>query len=1695
MSQDYYNVFHQYFYPAGSTANVCDRVSAYRTYPTLGTDPDGYHYFYYNSGDYFEVAFVLNDTGAKTWQTLSSRSNIPLTLPSPYTMKSMRDTDSYFAVYLRVKGCTTEHKIRNISLKKIVAPYVTTSTSGCDQANLSFYIYSDYDGTICFPYEWRILNSDSSVFMDWQGPFFNRPTHTAANVPTGSPITIEFRDSEGYIWTRSITPSVPKPSLQRSASTSYSYKEPDGVYRSNVYLYLPTYSYFPVGTTFKYLSGPTPPINLTGTVNSSTSSSIYPYSPSITSGSYQRLDPGVYAFEVTRPGCTPDTLTGNHSVYKLESPPVYTLTEECDGLSVTFTGGGRMQMLNYNGTVSNSGTPYIRIGSAIPSSTPFDNTKVVTHGGSLKLPMAGTYIIYLGTSNNLTFTAVHRDTIVYSPTPFTLDHTVTSHYLCQGESIGFIRVKGTGGSGGYKYELYDKDVLKFTNTTGVFNYGMADSTYTIRLYDTICGTSYPQDVRLIDLGIAQIAYSSSPDNKFCLTDSIYLKCLTLGETTYTWTGPGITAANQNEQNPVIAASDIGMGTHVYTITVTPEACGTVMQRTVSVIVEDCEGARDDYHTMFANTTDSVNVLANDGYPSACGASVTPVITVNPAMGIASVVNNKVVYTPNADFIGKDSLTYRTTCESNITYAKVYITVIKIPDNIVDPDCWIEPEKNEWKIQLNQQLETVATTAPFVVGDMNDDGYPDIVAYGNSARSSIKIFWGPDFNSVKEITGVSGDSYTPIAIAKVKINDTPADQYEAFIFYRSNATSTLRAYRTDGTSPWLSNPDSRYQGMIGVADFNGDGWSEVYLGNQIYDAATGKLVCDGGTAENSGTTFTVLYNTAQPVAIDITGDSNLELVAGNKIYQVDIDRNTSVPKSLSLLSSVNPPSGCLNDGLTVVADFDNDGKTEVLVRRRDNNDNDTRPIHLYIWSPHTGTNTGEILANTTGTHRFFGVPFVGDIDGDKRPEIVTLGSNGMTNVTQSGFTAYRYNENTNALDVLWDMNHTDQSGATGMTLFDFNNDSISEIVYRDENNLRIINASGKSHVTGNDTIQPYAIESFVSYSETSFEYPVVADIYGNRSSAILVTSDLRGPRPNGFDGNAKIDIYTSDPSVPWAPARKVWNQYAYNAVNINEDLTIPRYPLNIATVFAGKDGMMGTTDDVRPYNNFLQQQTLINQNGVPIFPAPDAIPDQSISSGSLSGNSISITVGITNAGDAAIGAPVYVTIYKESVSDANKLATGSFNGFINPGETGYVTIQVPDITPHLPFIKVIARINDDGADFPYQPECDTYESVLEFINPALSLLMKKDATLEGVPGNGAYPNPVSVLYGEKIKYEITAVNANYLSGNVIVRDTLPAYLNYVENSATPSVTLDQTSNPEQDILIWTLSGLSSMASQTVSFEASPQEGASASQPMFINRAWITASDSLHIVTGNSTFHQGAGVGVVTFSAGSGGYIYNADPQAVDFRTTAQKGVIVVPEEGYAFTGWSHNDYTSLRGETVHAEEGIMYYDTLTIYGNVELTANFETEKYPVRYRMNGSINHAGNPPEYTIESGTITLETPEKADDVFTGWTGSNGNEPQMVVNIPKGSTGERVFFANFLHSGREDNLPEKESAKDQIWAAKDMLYIRTSTTGSIVRIYTTEGVLQEQRILISDGITGIKLLQGIYIVTLNNGTGHKVIIR
>ena len=1171
----------------------------------------------------------------------------------------------------------------------------------------------------------------------------------------------------------------------------------------------------------------------------------------------------------------------------------------------------------------------------------------------------------------------------------------------------------------------------------------------------------------------------------------------IGTITYNWqksTDGGTTWANADGTRNQATYSPPALTATTHYRRQATTTCGTANTSSVIITVEVCANAVPDTVSVNKDGQVLIDVLANDLIPAACLPVTTLTVKTNPTQGNAVVNGDKIMYTPNPDFIGKDSLEYSFICSGNTYTAKVYINVFEYPDNISDADCTVTPIGTIWDMEevvitpYDANRDILNPHSDLLVGDLNDDGIPEIVGVSETAFEFIDAITIFDNHGVfiKKINTVPMNMFSgKIGMAKVK---TSANTYKTIIVV-AGSDDYLYAYDYySATHIWKSNVTYNRLGIgiagIGFADFNNDGYTEVYANNAIFDAATGVLLCRGTGKKGAGVNF--MTDIAHiTIAADIDGDGKLELLAGTDVYSINITNRTGTAGNTITVNQSLPPFTMENgttvapaDGITTIADMDLDGYPDMVVQNIVGNKG-----YLYVWSPHKN----QMLARKTipTVTEAMGVPLIGDIDGDGRPEIVFMTVNTPDNAaSEPKLWAFKY-DGTTTLKQFWEYDHLDRSGFTGITLFDFNQDGISEIVFRDNAYMRIINASGKSHITGNDTLSSgvpiiYDLVNIFCPSATSGEYPIVADLgEGTRILTTVVASAY---------GN-RLRIFKQG-QYPWAPSRKVWNQYAYFSVNVNEDLTIPIHQFNPATLFPGVDGVLGTSDDQRPYNAFLQQQTVLNKKGLPMWPAPDARADQSTSTLTVSGDDLIIKACFTNIGDAAIGPHIYVTLYQNSTSSGIIIAMDSADIQVGVGESGCVTVKIPNARSITGMNNIYARINDRNGNFAYQAECDSSNNELRFVNP---FVMTKNATLwydasNSFAHNGTYPNPVSVLYNENIEYTIKAVNGLLSNTNIVIVDTIPAYLDYVANSAVPT---SGTYNASDKSIRWTFSGIAPTVSVTASFKATPASGAVASQPLFINNAWVSLGGGSQIST-NSTFHQGAGISIVLFSAGLGGNIYNAGEQVLDYMTTPSSRIIIAPDEGYRFAGWSHGDYTSLRGVTIEAQEGIMQYDTLTVYGNVELHASFVPEEYAVHYYLNGSENAAMNPEKYTIKSGTIELKAPEKAGDTFTGWTGSNGETPQQSVVISGGTTGELVFYANFQLSGREEVDLEVSDNADKAWAVKDDLYVRTSKAGSIVRIYSLDGVLRELYTIVSTGVTTRKFPRGIYIVIINNNIGQKI---
>ena len=526
-----------------------------------------------------------------------------------------------------------------------------------------------------------------------------------------------------------------------------------------------------------------------------------------------------------------------------------------------------------------------------------------------------------------------------------------------------------------------------------------------------------------------------------------------------------------------------------------------------------------------------------------------------------------------------------------------------PDNVIESECNGSIQGEPWNIQrlYSTNNHQVASYSPIVVGDIDGNGVTDIVvgkyAGDNNYRTrQILVYSGLDL-SLQHSFIVHDTIYLqngPYAIGRYPLSN---GTIQGAIFIHGY-DKKIRSYTIDGTLLNVSDRPTSCDGMVSLADFNGDGYPEVYSGSDIFDAATLKWLCSGPESGNKGLSFRGTPNYsygvhhhcyyAMSLAYNVLGDEKQELICGNTIYDVDIQSRTNPSlNSISINKTITPPSNFTPDGHVSIADFDLDGECEILVIRDNTDDQTVDDCYFYAYKP----SSGQIIFQNAHLCSSTSYVFIGNTDSDPYPEIVFLEN--QPKYHNEAIICWRYTPQS-GLNTIWSQNHNDTSGMTAMTLFDFNQDGIFELVFRDNTHLRIINASGISHVTGNDTIRPYNIYTQVMGAGTGIEYPVVADVNNDGAAEIVVTGVLN----QTFNDNVGYgDLHIFGNPNSWGAARKVWNQYMYHVTNVNEDLTIPTFCFDIATVFTGSDGTIR-----RPYNSFLQQAGYITPTGEPYNPS-------------------------------------------------------------------------------------------------------------------------------------------------------------------------------------------------------------------------------------------------------------------------------------------------------------------------------------------------------------------------------------------------------------------------------------------------------------------------------------------------------------
>jgi len=423
--------------------------------------------------------------------------------------------------------------------------------------------------------------------------------------------------------------------------------------------------------------------------------------------------------------------------------------------------------------------------------------------------------------------------------------------------------------------------------------------------------------------------------------------------------------------------------------------------------------------------------------------------------------------------------------------------------------------------------------PVVIDPDSTDGgdiHPVVgfISYGSlEDEQGFLRMWDPITNDT--ITWPSDPMQTgPFeASTNIAAGDIDGDGFAEFVGL--GVYDAMFAVNHDGTLPGVSpyppatdRGDRRNRSIGGaptLADLDGDGNVEVVAGRWIVDGRTGELIANGSEDTSRG-----INQQLGPISCvaDLDEDGVQEVIAGNSAIRLNgsyLWRNADVW-----------------DGFCAVADILDDPGPEVAlvgrgyIRLLDNLDGRVlweRPLEGRSGFPGGGP------------------PTVGDFDGDGDVELA------IAHATQYGVydpdcISAGNPAGCGDAGLRWLAPSDDgSSAATGSSLFDFNGDGRSEVIYNDQYQFFVFDGQTGTTLFRNP-----------NSSRTRTENPTIADVDSDGSAEIIFSANAEAffLRPRLTEPGVFI---WGDARGRWVGARRIWNQHAYHITNVTESGLIER----------------------------------------------------------------------------------------------------------------------------------------------------------------------------------------------------------------------------------------------------------------------------------------------------------------------------------------------------------------------------------------------------------------------------------------------------------------------------------------------------------------------------------------------------------
>jgi len=296
------------------------------------------------------------------------------------------------------------------------------------------------------------------------------------------------------------------------------------------------------------------------------------------------------------------------------------------------------------------------------------------------------------------------------------------------------------------------------------------------------------------------------------------------------------------------------------------------------------------------------------------------------------------------------------------------------------------------------------------GDVNGDGFSDVIVgayFYNGGTGRVYIYYGGAnmdnvsdvvltgeavnnyFNNCSSAGDVNGDGYSDVIVGA-----WGADR--AYIYYGGSSMNNVADVVMTGEAP-----NSGFGITVAKAgDVNGDGYSDVIIGAHNYNSQTGRAyIYYGGVSMNNVSdvvltgenTNDLFYNCAS--ADDVNGDGYSDVIVGANGYNGYMGRayiyygGVTMNNIADIILTGEAVENHFGNSVSTAGDINGDSYSDVIVGAWGYNSNSGK-TYIYYGGP-SMNNSADITMNGEGSDNYFGysVATAGNVNGDDFPDIL------------------------------------------------------------------------------------------------------------------------------------------------------------------------------------------------------------------------------------------------------------------------------------------------------------------------------------------------------------------------------------------------------------------------------------------------------------------------------------------------------------------------------------------------------------------------------------------------------------------------------------------------------------------------------------------------------------------------------------